>query len=201
MVSPTPPSDSGGELDLLLDRMRNGDREAVGEFVATYGERVRIRVRGRLGPAMRRLFDSHDVLSTVSRRLDDWVREGRLQATSTDELWSFVMTTTRNAIMDRHRVLARLRRVEGEDGEFARVLAAKIERDASDLPEANIAECLDHLDDELDRLILARWLAGASHAAIAQAANMPPASARKRWQRIKAKLGEFLRDGGSDGST
>ncbi len=72
--------DTGRELPALLDRVRGGDREASAEFISRYGPRIRRRVRGKLSPAMRRLFDSQEILATVARRLDQMVASGERRA-------------------------------------------------------------------------------------------------------------------------
>ena len=60
-------------VESLLRRMRNGDREAAAQFITRYEDRIRRRIRGKLNPSVRRLFDSQDIFSTIGRRLDQYV--------------------------------------------------------------------------------------------------------------------------------
>lgn len=188
---------SGGTaIDVLLARMRAGDREAAAEFIQKYGSRVRRRVRGKLGRAMRRLFDSHDILSTVSRRLDDYVRNGRLEAVREEQLWALVYRIAENALVDKSRIFRRLQRVEDADGPFAHDLLRRLERAETERTEGariEVDEALQSLDDLTDREILILWLHGKTHTSIAEHVGLAPTGIRKRWQKIKSRLrDEFL---------
>lgn len=178
-------------LESLLMRMRHGDREAAAEFVLRYGERIRRRVRSRLTGAARRVFDSADILSTLSRRLDDYVSGRKLEAESEAQLWSLVFRIADNAVVDKARIMMRLRAVEGEDSPFAQSFLERMRRAqesgglAADL---EIERLIDALEDPIDRQILALWLADTPHTVTAGCVGLTPAAVRKRWQSIKAQL-------------
>src|ERR1051325_8138362 len=80
--SPAPDGRAGadGRMVSLLERMKRGDRVAAAEFIADNASRIRRRFRGKLGPDVRRLFDSQDLVSTVSRRLDTIIMRHSLAA-------------------------------------------------------------------------------------------------------------------------
>ncbi|MEO1128293.1 MAG: hypothetical protein AAFX05_01140 [Planctomycetota bacterium] len=182
-------------VDRLLSRMRAGDREAVGEFVTLYGDRVRRRVRGQLGPAVRRLFDSLDILSTVARRLDGLVRSNRLRADDEGELWSLVFRMATNAVIDKRRVCRRLTGVEGPDAPFADALLRRLRQadEEHDLGgELELDRLLRAVPDETDRRILELWLRDVPHVAIATALDIPAGTVRGRWTRIKQRLGPVI---------
>ena len=182
----------------LLVQMRSGDRRAAAEFITRYGSRIRRRIRGKLSPAMRRIFDSQEILSTVGRRLDQFVRYGRIEAASEGELWALVFRMAENAIVDKARVFRRLRRVEDEDGAFAHDLARRLRQAARAQKagvEIELVRVLEHVPDPVDRQILSLWLVGTEHAAIADHMELAAATVRKRWQRIKETLHERLAPG------
>ena len=186
----TCPSEDGTVLE-LLERMRAGDRAAAALFVTRYGSRIRRRIRGKLSPAMRRIFDSQDILSTLGRRLDLFVRSRRLEALNEGQLWALVFRMAENAVIDKARVFRRLRQVEEEDGEFAQQLAIRLrlaERDQSEGAEVEIRNVLNLLEDQIDREILSRWLMGMDHRGTAELVNLAPTAVRKRLQKIKAEL-------------
>ena len=54
----------------LISRIHGGDREAVAQYVMTLEPLIRRRISGKLGPRMRRVFDSQDIFSTVLRRVE-----------------------------------------------------------------------------------------------------------------------------------
>lgn len=192
MDTPSPPAPP--PIEDLVVRMRSGDREAVGLFVEAYGPFVRRRVRGKLGPSMRRLFDSQEILSTLSRRLDRYVRSGRLQASTEPQLWALVFKMVDAALIDKVRIIRRLRHAEGEDSEFARTWLSRIDRAArstspdGDGVELEIDAALRLLPNAVDRQILSLWLMGNSHRVIGGYLGISADATRQRWQAIRERL-------------
>jgi RNA polymerase sigma factor (sigma-70 family) len=184
----------------LLRRLRAGDREAAAEFVRRFGPRLRRRIRSRLGPRMRRIFDSQDILSTLSRRLDAFVQRGQVRVRSERQLWAFLLRMAQNAAIDKQRVIRRLQAVEGEDSPVAIALARRLAGAAAppesgldgDNATGEIERALSLLDDPIDREILSMWLAGHAHTVTAEAVGLSAAAVRKRWQSIRATLRESL---------
>jgi DNA-directed RNA polymerase specialized sigma24 family protein len=179
----------------LLARMRDGDREAAADFVTRYGDRIRRRVRGKLGSSMRRLFDSLEILSTLGRRLDLYVMDGRLRATSEAQLWALVFQMADNALVDKTRLFMHLQSVEGEDGTFANLFSNRLhqaEQEQGGGVDVEVEQCIQMLDCAVDRRILALWLAGEPHTQIAHQVDLAPTAVRKRWESIKHRLRERL---------
>lgn len=171
--------------------MRDGDRVAAALFITSYGSRIRRRIRGKLNPAMRRIFDSQDVLSTLGRRLDRIVRDGQVEAATEDQLWALVFRMAEHAIIDKARVYQRLREEEGEDGGFARQLESRLrqaERRRREGAEIEIGRVLSFVPDPTDRQILCLWLAGNNLRRVADLVALAPTAVRKRWQKVKADL-------------
>ena len=183
-------SDEPGVLT-LLERMRRGDRSAAAEFITQYGSRIRRRIRGKLSPAMRRIFDSQEIVSTIGRRLDLFVRNGGVRARNEAELWALIHHMAENAVIDKARVFRRLEQVENEDGPFAHDFARRLriaEGQENGGAEMVIGRALDSLSDETDRQILYFWLRGCRHSLTAEYVNLAPTAVRKRWQEIRARL-------------
>lgn len=190
-----PASDPGLAIQGLMHRMRGGDRAAAAEFLDRYGARIRRRIRGKLNPGIRRLFDSLEILSTLGRRLDLYVMSGRLQVASEAQLWSLLFKMADHALVDKARIFRRLQTVETDDSEFALQLVNRLQRaeqEAESGVELEIELCLSMLSDATDRQILSLWLAGESHASIGQLVDLAPTGVRKRWEKIKAELRERL---------
>ncbi|MBX3357381.1 MAG: sigma-70 family RNA polymerase sigma factor [Phycisphaeraceae bacterium] len=183
-----PPTEDGATL---VHRIRAGDRHAAAEFIVRYGPRLRRRIRSKLGPSMRRLFDSHDILSTLSRRLDTFVRDRRLNVENEAQLWAFVQKMADNATIDKGRLLKRLRSAEAEDSRFAREFLRRIEDAESTEREGGevvIERALTLIEDPVDRQILLLWLAGTPHTVTAECVGLTAATVRKRWQTIREWL-------------
>lgn len=184
-------------IDHLLEQMRLGDREAAAEFITTYASRVRRRIRGKLGAGMRRLFDSQEILSTIGRRLDLYVRDRRLRADGEGQLWSFIFTMANNALIQKARVFNRLQSVEGSDGRFAQELLSRLQdvEAQSQSVELELEAVLQSLSESSDREILSMWLLGQSHHQIAEELGLGSACIRKRWQRIREQLRRRIESG------
>lgn len=179
------------DVDALLRQMLMGDREAAAQFVVRYGSRIRRRIRGKLSPAMRRIFDSQDILSTVGRRLDQFVGSGQLEAATEQQLWALVFKIASNAVIDKSRIFRRLQKVEDEDGPLAQSLLRGLRQAERGAPEGiEIEQALALFADPIDREILALWLVGTPHTMIATYVKLAPTAVRKRWQAIRSRLQE-----------
>ncbi len=182
-----------GASDLagLLDRVRNGDRTATAELIGRYGPRIRRRIRGKLPADMRRLFDSQDILSTVARRLDIMVAFGKLNASSNGQVWNLVDKIAEHSLIEKARAFRTQQAREGSDGpaaEYARDRSDDAQRAAPDDREMDLNWALGTAGDRVDREILSLWLKGNEPTTIAAAVEMPPATVRKRWERIRGRL-------------
>ncbi len=185
----------GGTIESLLVRMRAGDRVAAAEFLDRYGSRVRARVRHKLSPGMRRIFDSQDVLSTVARRLDQVVRRGGVEAASEEQLWALIFTIANNSVTEKGRIQRRLRRTESEDSPFANEVLRRMEeaeRQGQDGAVIAIEQVFGLVDDETDRQVLSMWMNDVPLTEIAECLELPEGTIRWRWSKLRDRLREKL---------
>ena len=187
---------SPAPLGDLLAGIRRGDRDAAAELGMRYASEIRRRIRGQLGPEMRRLFDSQDILSTVLRRLDVYVRDHDVTADSEREVRALLLKICNNAVIDKVRVIKRLKRTEGEDSPFANMLLQMIGTGShrhNSNESGDLVRFFDALASDEDRKILWLWLAGNEQASIAKSMDMPYGTLRKRWQRIREHLKSVIK--------
>ena len=187
-----------GEADLVA-RVRAGDRQAMAEFFEINKSLVRRRVRQRLRHAVRRIFDSQEILSTVWRRLDELVRIGGVRAASPAQLVALMQQVAHHAVIDKGRVLDRLSRVEAPDAEFAVQLRKRLlsgESSEAGGGDAAIARVLESLDSQSDREIMSGWLRGIRLKDIAEEMHVHPDTLRQRWVRIRRSVEVTLSAGG-----
>lgn len=203
-VADTPALHAAREVP-LLERMRAGDREAAAEFMAANADLIRRRYRRKLGPGMRRLFDSMELLSTITRRLDRCIRAQSLRAESDVQLWALIYQIADNCLTNRVKIYARLKEIEGggEDSEIVRLLTDRM-RAAESMatahgPEVELESVFALLDDQTDREILSGWLRGQTHAITADQLSMTEDAVKKRWQRVRQSLRDSLEDRGTTG--
>lgn len=187
--TPGSPDTAGADAADLLERIKAGDRDAAAAFALRYGPLIRRRIGHRLGPRMRRLFDSQDILSTVLRRFDLYVRSGRLMASTEAQLWTLIIRIAEAAVVDKVRLLERLKAAEEADQPWVR---AMLEQSAHGADEDDVGitleQALNALTDETDRKILWLWLAGVDHRLTGEMLELRHDAVRKRWQRIREEL-------------
>lgn len=171
-------------LDLLV-RMRNGERDAVGRFIEIYGSKVRRRIRGKLGARTRRIFDSQEILSTVGRRLDDFVRHNKLSAMTEGQFWALIHKMTSNAVASKARTV---RRTEIREAACSAPIWSDglSESDATTMQELEVV--LDALTDRCDREIFTLSFSGKSSKVIGEAVGLAAGAVRKRLERVRRKL-------------
>ncbi len=178
-----------GEAVLL--RLRAGDRAAAADFILRYGPLIRRRVRGRLSPAARRVYDSQEILSTVARRFDAFVAGHRLEASDEAAVVSLVLRMAETAVLDKVKVMQRIRRLESEDRPFVQSLQRRMERadeQATDGATVELARVFELASSAADRELLALRLHGLSHDAIAWMLGETTAAVRQRWHRLRDEL-------------
>lgn len=177
--------------DELRERIRTGDRDVIAAFVMRNGPVIRRRAAGRLGSRMRRLFDSQEILSTVLRRLDDYIKRGQLSVDSEAQLMKLMLQMTMAAVVDKARISRRMERAEGPQHRCPPV--SDEGSGGGSEPGVMVDRAFEALDREVDRDILWMWLSDVPQAAMAEVLCESPEYVRKRWQRIRERLrGEAL---------
>ena len=186
-------ADDSDRLEALLDRMRDGDREAAARFLSHYGSRLRRRIRGKLqNSRMRRLFDSQEILSTLNRRLDACVRERSLHAEGSGQFWSFMDTMIANAVVDKARIYRKLHEAEGDETFVERSPDPRTTRRGVHTLDPRLEDALEQavasIRDPVDREILLLRTQDCSHEEIATMLGRTADSIRQRWFRLRAEL-------------
>lgn len=185
-------ADDAKSAEELLVRMRSGDRDAVGEFMHCFGAMVRLRYRRRLSSNTRRLCDSLDIMSTLTRRLDRVVARRALQADSPAQLWALVFRIADGALADGVRVAARSA-LSGQEDDVISTLGDRLSPAGDAVEKAELLERLGGLLlDPTDERILQLWVRGSSHAEIADQLMLSGDVVRKRWQRLREQLRSHL---------
>lgn len=166
----------------------HASRGQVADRLMVLAPLIRRRVRDRLSQRARRLFDSVDVLSTVFRRVDRMLVQGELRATTDAQLISLVLTIAENAVIDRHRVLDRINRLESADGEWVAMLRLRIENVPHYQSSQLIEDLFQACRTESERLQLSLRLNGVSHSMAAPLLGLSADASRQRWVSLKARL-------------
>lgn len=183
---------NAASLRELAERVKMGNRVAAAEVVTRYGPLLRQRIRSKLGKGVRALFDSEDILATVARRLDAALVMGTVRINDAEHLLALVQRMMRSAVVDKARIVKRLRAADGHDAEWSSRLLTQMCVTSPDLDADGLDRLTSRLEHRDDRLQLWLWLRGESHETIAHELGITPAAARKRWERLRARMCTIL---------
>jgi DNA-directed RNA polymerase specialized sigma24 family protein len=174
-------------------------RDAVARYLLAHKDRIRAVARRKLTGKTRSVFDSEDVLSSVLRRVDALVLDGKLCPRSEAELWGFVDAITRNNAVSRTRLIERARNLLTDEEPYAYELLKRLNAyttdDEATLLVYRMMSCLQGDD----RHILSLFVRGATHKAIADFLKTSEGACRQRWMRIRHELQARFARGVLDG--
>src|SRR6476620_9528308 len=96
---------------VLLSRAPQRDPEAANELCRQYEPRLRVVARVLLGPALRPVLDSMDLVQSVHRSLLIGIREERLDISTPEHLVALALTLLRRKVARHWRRAQRQRRL------------------------------------------------------------------------------------------
>jgi RNA polymerase sigma-70 factor (ECF subfamily) len=85
----------------LIDKLNNGDAEAIQEALISHEAILRMMVRKQLSSWLRAKFDSIDIVHSIWAHLLPVLRAGRWHFTNASELRAFLVKVTRNRLVNR----------------------------------------------------------------------------------------------------
>jgi RNA polymerase sigma-70 factor (ECF subfamily) len=177
----------------FVARVRAGDPAAAEELVRRYEPAIRVIVRARLGPGLRRQLDSMDVCQSVLGTFFARAAAGQFDLADPAELLALLARMTRNKLASQARYHGRDRR----DVDRA-VGGAAVEAAAAGPPPDRVAEGRDLLRRLRERLtpeereIADRRADGQDWAAVAAAMGGTPDGRRKQLARAIDRLAPDL---------
>jgi RNA polymerase sigma factor (TIGR02999 family) len=181
-----------GDLALLIERARGGERAALDElFAATYAD-LHALARARLRAAPR-----VTVLDTVALVNESYMRlmaASRLRPENRNHFIRYAARAMRSVIVD----FARRRAAERRGGDLARVqLTTSISGDlpASETEILKIHEALEDLatiDARAAEVVEMRYFCGMSEPEIAKALEVTERTVRRDWAKARVLLAEAL---------
>jgi RNA polymerase sigma-70 factor, ECF subfamily len=186
---------------LLVERAREGDRDAMDALVARYGGLVRSALTGSMGPDVRVRVDTDDLFqSTMTAALTDlagftWKDEPSFRA------W-LLTVARREALMAArfHRRQARSpKREDGPDAAFAAAGARTTPSMGAMRGEAarRLEEAVEALAADDQRVVRLHSFQGLSFPETARLAGLPDAeAARHVFRRALKRLGELMDERG-----
>lgn len=174
----------------ILEAIRRGDRAAVAEFVLRYGALIRLRVRERLGPSVRRVFDSEDLLSTLVRRMDSLIERGAVRAESPAQLWELLTSIMVQAASEyaRRAMMEERRAPLSAIVDMPSPVDAMEEVARRDAAESLVRRTVAWRLDQAEHAMLRMRIGGSGHDEIALALRCTVEAVRMRWIRLRQRL-------------
>jgi RNA polymerase sigma factor (sigma-70 family) len=175
----------------MIDRLNRGDERAALDIFETYGPYLRMVVRRRLSSPLRTKLDSEDIVQSVWADLIDVFRAGGDRFPDAEKLRAFLVRTTCNRLIDRHRQHATSLRLEhpASDVSIDGLAAAREDRpseaiQADELWDRMLGSCpLAH------RELLQMKRDGLALAEIAERSGLHPSSIRRIFYNLARRLG------------
>ena len=185
---------------LLMDRLRAGDREAAGEVVARFAERLKALAGRRLDPRVRAKVDPEDVTQAA---FEDFFRRcalGEFRLSGWDGMWTvFAVIVVRRCAWEGRRYTAARRDVRREISDRNRDAAAPDWLDDLATPTAApdqavlVAETMDRVLGELaegDREVVRLALDGQTVTEISDRIGRTPRTVYRVLDRLRRLLTE-----------
>jgi RNA polymerase sigma factor (sigma-70 family) len=123
-------------LDLLLERIRQGDPLAVEEMVTAYGPHLRGVIRRSLPNQVRPRFDSIDVVQSVWVHVLTGLRAGAWEFSDRAHLQAFLVKVARRRLVSRVRHHQTAARHEPPPGDDLDALPGRAEERPSEIAQA-----------------------------------------------------------------
>jgi RNA polymerase sigma-70 factor (ECF subfamily) len=178
----------------LLSRARQRDAEALDELCRQYEPRLRVVARVMLGPALRPLLDSMDLVQSVHRSLLIGIRDDKFDVSTPENLVALAVTLLRRKAARHWRRAQRQQRPRSKCSSvdlLPTILADLTTPEAGPAEVAQYRDQIDRLCRELDpteRQVLARRLDGYTTAEIAAQLGINHITLRVRLARLRERL-------------
>jgi RNA polymerase sigma factor (sigma-70 family) len=179
---------------VLLSRARQGDAEAANELCRQYEPRLRVVARVLLGPALRPLLESMDLVQSVHRSLFVGIREEKFDISTPENLIALALTLVRRKVARQWRRVRRQQRPNSGGSSIDLLPTILAELTTSEADPAKLAQYHDQVEqlsrhlDATERQILALRVDGYTTAEIAQQLGLNHATLRVRLTRLRERL-------------
>ena len=174
---------------IWVNGFRNGDDDAIGDFWATYQQRLVRIAEQHMADRLRRRVEADDVVQSVFRTFIRRARDGQFEFDNRDELLSLLATITLNKI--RQQVRYHMRKKRGMDQEEYLDSLAEITRpEPTPDEQAALSELEEHIRtmSEEEQQLIALRLENHTQREIAGIMGCSERTVRRLFQRIQKQL-------------
>jgi RNA polymerase sigma-70 factor (ECF subfamily) len=176
----------------LLERIRQGDENALAELLEQYGPAIRRTVRHYLGPDLRPFLDTMDLVQSLHFRLVVGMRDNKLVINDPTSLMNLVRLVVRRRIAHYWRKIKKQppRESRPPDDHPKGHPTAGSDPLVDLVANEELAHILGQLHPTDCRLLEMRWQ-GYSTAHAARELGLDPAFLRVRLQRLRKRLSQL----------
>jgi RNA polymerase sigma-70 factor (ECF subfamily) len=183
------------EFAVLLERVRGGDREALGELLREYEPALQRFARAHLGPTLRPHADSLDLVQSAHKSVMIALWSNRYEFSSPEKLLALAKTILRRKVAHLADRMGRQRRPDSVAGDGSRpgLLQSLPDPEADPADAVEFRNALDHVCRQLndrERQILTLLLQGQTRKEIAEGLGEDPHVFRVYWGRVTQRLRE-----------
>ncbi len=194
MMSSMP--DSTNDFADLMNRARQGDKQALRDLADQYEKEIRIVARVQLGPALRPYLDSIDLVQSVHRSLLLGIRQDRFDISSPEKLIALASTLVRRKVARHWRRLQRQQRLSlgprpAQESPLPDLLATLSATEADPARAAQVRDAIQRLwehVDETERRVMELRLQGFSTVEVARQLGLDADVLRVRLSRLRQRL-------------
>lgn len=177
------------EAAQLFERVVNGDRDALQEFITRHGSRIRRRILRILDNLHGSCYEEcDDILSSTRRRADVALLARRIEAGDPEVLAHYILAIAKNRAL---KTLERERRVRDTLVDLAMCESRHLSFDHNASQAGVIANTLSRIAPQ-ERHMISLRARGCSHSQMAELLGIPLSQYRKRWSRLNLKVRQIL---------
>jgi RNA polymerase sigma-70 factor (ECF subfamily) len=180
----------------LLERVRGGDRAALGDLLSQYEPALRRFARAHLGPALRPYADSVDLVQSAHKSVMIALWSNRYEFSSPEKLLALAKTILQRKVAHLAGHVGRQKRADagpGGDDSHTGFIQSLPSPDATPAEAAEFTNALDHVGrhlNEHERHILRLLLQGHTRKEVAEALGEDPHAFRVYWSRVMERLSD-----------
>lgn len=185
---------AANEFADLLERVRQGDRDALGTLLSEYEPALRRFARAHLGPSLRPYADSLDLVQSAQKSVMIALWSNRYEFSSPEKLLALAKTILARKVAHlAERMRRQQRRDTNPSGDTATPgrLQSLPSLEAGPAEAAEFQDALGHICRQLsekERQILTLLLQGHTRKEIAQQLGEDPHAFRVYWGRVMDRL-------------
>jgi RNA polymerase sigma-70 factor (ECF subfamily) len=182
------------EFAELLERVRQGDRSALGQLLSEYEPALRRFARAHLGPTLRPYADSLDLVQSAHKSMMIALWSNRYEFASPEKLLALARTILQRKVArlaDRTTRQQRQDATQSDDGSTPGLIDALPAAETDPAEAAQFQNALDHVCRQLnerERHILTLLLQGHTRKEVAESLGEDAHVFRVYWGRVMQRL-------------